>query len=66
MMLKATSGMTHIYISYAQIKEVKCVLQQKQYLIYWNHVMLQHIEDILGVIEQLPKLGVTNVNEQGT
>ena len=54
-MLEVTSGMTHICISYAQIKQYEDVLPKEKYTTYWSHAMLQHMEDILVVIEQLLK-----------
>ena len=54
-MLEATSGMTHICISYVQIKSYEDVLQRKKFLIYWILAMLQHMEDILVDTEQLPR-----------
>ena len=55
MMLEVISGMTHIYISCVHIKLYKDVLQKERFPTYGSHIMLQHMNDILVVIEQLVK-----------
>ena len=55
MILEATSGMIHIYISYTQTMWSEDVYLMKKSHIYCTHVMLHHMRDISEAIEQLSK-----------